>query len=506
MKKKQYNVVKIILFFLLLLLLIGAATKVTQRKESVKKYADFMELADQIDVLFFGSSHVLNGINPAQLYAEYGITSYNMAKQGGMVTESYWTLMNALDYCSPKCVVVDVWALDRNYKYVDVMNGTESWEDRKNSVSLLHNNLDVWPLSRNKIAAVRDLIRDKEIRKEFLWDFTLYHNRWSVLGKEDFQVLTGQIESSGLLGSTPVAEYYPEVKVYQPQNSGEILPDETVCVQYLNRIIEECEVRGIQVVFTFIPMASSYEQDWQAVNTAEAIGEKHQIPFINLLPHDTQSVVDFYTDMCDDTHLNANGMRKVTSHVGAYLSGLEAVADHRGEEGYARWEEKVSSWQAEEINSLLGEKDLYLELGQIQNVNASAVIFMPGGSQAIYDPMVRRLIGQLTGGTKGIDEAAQVNGPYLLIRDGVGSKNGQIQNREFSGAIQPDTFPTALGDTTYIGLSNYAAIYADGDQENNYLNMEEHYYADVQIIILGAEGEVMAKLYYDPVWNEMKRE
>ena len=32
------------------------------------------------------------------------------------------------------------------------------------------------------------------------------------------------------------------------------------------------------------------------------------------------------------------------------------------------------------------------------------------------------------------------------------------------------------------------------------------YYADVQIIILGAEGEVMAKLYYDPVWNEMKRE
>ena len=88
----------------------------------------------------------------------------------------------------------------------------------------------------------------------------------------------------------------------------------------------------------------------------------------------------------------------------------------------------------------------------------------------------------------------------------MGSKNGQIQNREFSGAIQPDTFPTALGDTTYIGLSNYAAIYADGDQENNYLNMEEHYYADVQIIILGAEGEVMAKLYYDPVWNEMKRE
>ncbi len=500
MQKKLCNTMKILLFFLLLILLIGGAAKVTRRKESLKKYADFMELADQIDVLFFGSSHVLNGINPVQLYGEYGITSYNMAKQGGMVTESYWTLMNALDYCSPKCVVVDVWALDRNYRHVDVMDGSKSREDRKNSVSLLHNNLDVWPLSRNKIAAVRDLISDKEIRKEFLWDFTLYHNRWSVLGKEDFQALTGQVESSGLLGSTPVEEYYPEVKPYQPENSGQILPPETVCVQYLNRIIEECQARDIQVVLTFIPMAVSYEQDWQAVNTAKALGDEYNLPFINLLSHEEQSVVDFYTDMCDDTHLNANGMRKVTSYVGRQLSGLSAVTDHRGKEEYAPWEEKVKAWQAEEINRLLTEGDLYLALGRIQNLNAGAVIFMPGGSPAIHDPMVRRLINQLTGGSTAIDEAVEANGPYLLIRGSSKEANGGSQNREFAGEMQPEPFSTVLGETNYIGLSNYGAVYINGNQEENYLDMEEHYGADVQILILGAQGEVMAKLYYDSVW------
>lgn len=100
--RKYYNAVKIVLFFIIIFVLVGVAAKITERKDSRKKYQDFMELADQIDVLFLGSSHVLNGINPVQLYSEYGITSYNMGKPGGMVTESYWTLMNALDYCTPK--------------------------------------------------------------------------------------------------------------------------------------------------------------------------------------------------------------------------------------------------------------------------------------------------------------------------------------------------------------------------------------------------------------------
>ena len=55
--------------------MIGMAGKVVQRKHSTVKYSDFWELSEQIDVLFFGSSHILNGINPLFLYEEYGITS-----------------------------------------------------------------------------------------------------------------------------------------------------------------------------------------------------------------------------------------------------------------------------------------------------------------------------------------------------------------------------------------------------------------------------------------------
>ena len=69
-------------------------------------------------------------------------------------------------------------------------------------------------------------------------------------------------------------------------------------------------------MMTFLPMAESYVQDWQAVNTGYKIQAERGIPFVDLLPHDTQTIIDYYTDMCDDTHVNNNGMRKITSYIG----------------------------------------------------------------------------------------------------------------------------------------------------------------------------------------------
>ena len=459
-----------------------------------------MELAGQVDVLFLGSSHVLNGINPIQLYSEYGITSYNMGKPGGMVTESYWMLMNALDYCTPECVVVDLWALDRNYKYLDIMNGYEAEEDIRNSVSLLHNNMDIWPLGRTKIAAVTDLISDPGIRGEFLWDFTLYHDRWSVLDSDDFTALSGRLESGYLLGAEQRTELYLNPLIGQAQDTMQTLPEKSVCVEYLEKILSVCEERDIDVVLTFLPMATSYDQDRQAVNTATQIADEWGIPFLNLLPHETQSVVDYYTDMSDDTHLNANGMRKMTSYIGTVLKDVCALPDHRADTGYAAWGERVAQWQSDEIERLTHQTDLYAELGAIQNINASVVIFMRGDSKAIHDSMVRRFVKQLTG-TAVIDEAASANGPYLLIRDASGQAGPTPVSYEFGGEAQPDNFETLLGTTTYIGLRDFGAVYVNEDFDNNYLDMEEHYGDEVQILILGQQGEVIGRLYYVADWK-----
>lgn len=497
-----YKGIKIFAFFCILIFLIVAAGKILQRKESVKKYQDFWELADQVDVLFFGSSHVLNSMNPLYLYEQYGITSYNMAKHGGILSESYWLLMNSLDYCQPKCVVVDLWALDRDYQYVDVMTEDYSWGQIKSYLSFLHDAMDAWPLTKTKIAMVKDILSKEEMKKEFLWNFFLYHNRWSALEKRDFKMAAGEKVEKSYLGASPLYVVNPDIHLYSESNDEGILSDDTVCVQYLYKLIEECEKRNIEVIMTYMPVSAYYVEDCWTVNTGYKIAEEKNILFLDMLEQTTESVLNYKLDMCDSGHANNSGMRKLTSYVGKYLCEVKGIVDHRQDPAYQQWADLVSQLQTEEIQRLQTETNLYLELNMINDLNANAIIFMRGTSSVLQDKTVQQLISRMTGTTAVVD-AANVGGPYLLIRDG---SSGIMQVQEFVGEHQVDSFSSILGDTCYIGMKNFGAVYVDGNFENNYLNMDEYYETQVQIIILGQDGEVMSKLYYDPVWNDMKRE
>ena len=194
--------------------------------------------------------------------------------------------------------------------------------------------MDFLPLSKNKIAAIKDLVETEEYRKEFYWDFTLYHDRWSSLKAEDFKIALGNIESETNLGSTAGYMVVPGLSIEQTPWIDEILPEDTECVQYLYKIIDECEKRGIEVVLAFLPMSQSFDQDWMAANTAQKIAEERNLTFINMLSHAEQRVINYKTDMFDGIHANANGMRKITSYVGKHLCEIEGIEDHRNDEDY----------------------------------------------------------------------------------------------------------------------------------------------------------------------------
>ena len=176
MKTKINITLKIIFFVLILGFLLYASTIVLRRKDSLYKYADFFKLAkeDQIDVLFLGSSHVINAVNPAVLYDEYGYTSYNMGGHGSLLQATYWELMESLEYTTPKWVVVDAYMIEKDYRYLDDRDANPDDNEVNTSIEQLHLNMDVWPLNKTKIAAVKDLILDKDIQREFLVDFSLH--------------------------------------------------------------------------------------------------------------------------------------------------------------------------------------------------------------------------------------------------------------------------------------------------------------------------------------------
>ena len=124
----------------LLVAALAGLTKVLERKASYAKYAPFFAQEEDFDVLFMGSSHLLNSVFPMELWKDYGIVSYNFGGHGNQLATTYWVMENALDYTTPKLMVIDCFYLE--YEMKTSMNFAQ-----------VHLSFDAFPLSRTKIRA-----------------------------------------------------------------------------------------------------------------------------------------------------------------------------------------------------------------------------------------------------------------------------------------------------------------------------------------------------------------
>jgi len=345
MKKTLANVFKSIIFLILLSLAIAATVVIVKRKESDYKYTDFFNEVkkDHIDVLFMGSSHVINAINPVFLFEEYGITSYNMGGHGAMLQATYWELQQALEYCTPKWVVVDTYMLEKNIRYLDNREEFDDEDEVNTSVEQLHLNMDAWPLNNLKRQAIDDLIQDESVKKEFLYEFIIYHNRWKYLNESDFKTITGTADRNRLFGAEMRYQVELEPEQYPEVTEEDLLTEDTVGTEYLEKIIELCQERGIPVVLTYYPFAAETKDKAAAIRAGQ-IAESYDVPYINMLDLD---VIDVYSDLNDHGHLNVVGSKKVTDYMGQWLSETGDLADHRGDDSYSYWQECVENFNEE---------------------------------------------------------------------------------------------------------------------------------------------------------------
>ncbi|WP_022752734.1 hypothetical protein [Butyrivibrio fibrisolvens] len=482
--------VKAVALIVIVVMVMQAVFKVVERKESYEKYADFFDVADQIDVLYLGTSHVINGVNPVQIFEQYGYTGYNMGGHGSILPASYWELMIALQYCNPKVVFIDTYMLEKDYQYIDVMDENATAADLNTSVEQLHLNMDCWPYSDVKKAAIEDLIYDKDLHQDFLFDFELYHERWTELDKNDFLRLKGTSDRNYLMGGEKRTQVYGTYTLEEPTQG---LPQETVSMQYLRKIIEECKSRGIEVVTMLLPLAQLQPHDMEVAATTEQISAEYGVPFLNMI-QDT-SIVNLYTDLNDPGHLNVGGMNRVSAYLGKWMADNESsiLTDHRGDSAYSRWTDRaVQSHEAESSYVEAADNAYSALLSLYDETTFDYVVYVKGNSSAYTNVAFLQLIEELSGTTE-VETAAAVGGPYLFMH---GVADG-IENLEISGDQQPAPFSSKLGFITYLGLHDFAAIYVNDDTENNLLDMNEHYNDDVQILLINKEtGEIYSHLCF----------
>ncbi len=324
----------VVCFLLFAALLVGA-TFLLQRKESYRKTHEFYTEKENIDVLFFGASHGMNGIYPMQLFEDYGIVSYNLCGPAHPMPTNYWVMRNALDYKKPQTVVIDC-----------VFSSSSQLVPEK--VSHMHRSFDTMPFSKTKVLALKDLIPDDaKKRSAFYWNFVMYHNRWEELGAQDFSFATSK--EKGAISLDDHVDLIDQAGSLREAEDGETVQgsdagEESVGQQYLRRMIEECKARNINVVLTYLPF-DMYEPFFEdEIKVMEDLAEEYDVRCINFMEI---GVVDYRTDFSDFEHLNVQGARKVTDYLGQYLMAHQLATDQSQNGVYAAWKEDTIEYRRE---------------------------------------------------------------------------------------------------------------------------------------------------------------
>lgn len=346
-------------------------TRLMQYKAAVTRIDPFFDIKEPVDVMFFGTSHVIDGVLPCELWGNYGISSYNFGNNAARIPLTYWMMENVLDYQVPKLVVVDCSYLS---------------SDTKTSTTLqqAHNVLDAFPLTKTKRAAIDDLFEEEE-KLEFLWPFSVYHTRWSELTKADFVV-----EYNGELGATPKNEVAVPAE-YAKLAEGTKLSGETLAMEYLGRLIESCKARGVEVLLTYLPCPADSKRQKEA-NSAYDIAEKYGVNYINFL--ELENVVNYNTDCSDaDSHLNASGAKKVTGYLGEYILAHYDISDRREEAEFSAWNKNYSAYIENKMTAIQTQDTLSSYLMLLADKDVQSRVYVREDSVILQNERLYALLG-----------------------------------------------------------------------------------------------------------------
>lgn len=442
------------------------STNIMENKSNTSKYADFYNQDADFDILFLGTSHIGYGVYPMELWNDYGIVSYNLAGHGNPLATTYWILENALEYTSPKLVVVDCYLLS-------CMSKTNS------QFESVHYSLDAFPNSKLKINAVFDLLDDEYAAQTFLtaesensrtpmellWHYTIYHNRWNDLGENDFAP-----SSTPEKGAEHIIAIMPSQKSEMISTETK-MDEDTISVEYLKKIIEDCQSRGIDVLLTYIPFTieESYQKE---ANSVYDIAEYYGINYINFLNTD---FINYETDYCDINHLNPSGARKLTDYLGQYITEHYDIPDQKSNELYADWYADYADYTNYKAENLRGLESLDKYLMLLADKNYSILVGI-GNDQFWDNEYHMSLLENLHVDKNMISEDTD----FLVIQE-AGKHVDYLENFYASGG----SAITSLGEITMSAGNDIEGyrITLDG-KELCSIAQEQNSNTDIQIIVI----------------------
>ncbi len=333
MKKRIGRIVSVVVFLALFCVLFLRISEIFRAKTSnasdmVHTFYEIEE--DSLDVICLGSSHAYYGFQPNVLWKEYGITSCVLGSPQQTSSLSYYLLKEALEYQKPEVVLFESY-----YLFYD---GLYAKEER------LRQAMDPMRFGKVKMEMVNDLLGDLtwQEKMNYYLPFMTYHQRWQELENSDFH------SKPYLKGSYMKANVHPMEDLGAAETPVAI-PEASL--EYLDKIVELCQEEEIQLVMFCTPFGvldseKSYWNKQGVVLSSYLYAQEKGIPFL-YLQKTGEAGIDLATDLSDEAHLNVFGAEKCTKAVGKFLAEELGLESHKGEEGYASWDQDYEQYAAD---------------------------------------------------------------------------------------------------------------------------------------------------------------
>ena len=335
--KKILMFVFFTLVFVLLLSFLSALTIPKYVKESregnlIAEYYRESDKNNTHDVIFVGDCEAYSSFVPPLLWEKYSISSFVRGSPSQTIEQSYALICETLDYETPKVIVLSVYALCREDE------GNEAY-DRMT--------VDGMRFSRHKLYAALSCCEKKEDALSYVLPLLRFHSRWKELGSEDIEYLftrprvshNGYFLQKGILAEKE-SECESDAAPY-PLPEGNL--------EYLERIIEKCRAKEIELILVKAPISSwryPWYEEWDV--QLDSYAERNGISYYNLIDHADRIGIDLSRDSYDGgLHLNVSGAEKTTLFFGEILAREHNIAPHIDTETVDIWREKCEIYKKE---------------------------------------------------------------------------------------------------------------------------------------------------------------
>jgi len=388
-----------------------------------------------VDVVLVGNSHLYTGVNPEHLSNTLGTTCFILASPGTTMTDTYYSLKEAIKVSKPVLAVVETFTLN-DYDSHQLRAGTlsdqfKSFSARKDfTLKIL--STPVLFASDHYAAAWSNTIRNHS----FLFNDTAQIQRNIAFGKLKEQREKGLYLgryirfTSGIEDTTLVKYDRPGFKAYEylkHMPSAEAL-------KFLKKTMQLCEDNNVKLVLLTLPMYHRHVHDYAAYKKSiqEVVGNK--VSWLDLqLPYDTAAFTPacFENTVSENQHMTYYGSLVAAYKLAGYIrSEYPGIVPDRSAD--MRWKQ------------LFYASDGYYENYSPENDGVSEVLIahstLPDGVRvneliAVPSQGAMRLMLKLDRNQNGITDATQATLDLLIEADNQQLRAPIVLTQ--SGAYQP---------------------------------------------------------------------